>query len=193
MQNNVKASGAYDKGTSAGKGIWEISFTLNPLNLVSYGQNYCVLSYGFTETFDLVSYYSIHKNGQKSFYFGGLYQFIDNRFIDLATALGFRKKYIDNYSTDLFTPQLLYNIKLPNHYTLGGSVVNVININDSKLVNAGVAIDLALYIPIKKINKINPRITEAYFGIGLFKNTGMNFSLNKLYLHYSIDFKFNFK
>ena len=55
------------------------------------------------------------------------------------------------------------------------------------------ALDLALYIPIKKINKINPRITEAYFGIGLFKNTGMNFSLNELYLHYSLDLKFNFK
>ena len=59
----VYASGAYDKGTAAGKGNFELNLTINPFNLVSYGQNYGILSYGIHDRVDLVSYYSIHKNG----------------------------------------------------------------------------------------------------------------------------------
>ena len=190
---DVYASGAYDKGTSAGKGIWEISFTLNPFNLISYGQNYCVLSYGISNRFDLVSYYSAHKNGQQSFYFGGLYQFFGNKTIDISTALGFRRNFIDNSSFyDLFAPQLLYNFKLPNNYTVGGSVVNVISLNNSNLVNVGTATDVTIFFPIKNIKKINSKISEAHFGIGLFKNTEKNLFSNDLYFHYSIDLKFKF-
>ena len=89
--NMVYASGAYDKGTAAGKGNFELNLTINPFNLVSYGQNYGVLSYGIHDRVDIVSYYSMHKNRTQSYYFGGFYQFIKNKNLDLGTAVGIRK------------------------------------------------------------------------------------------------------
>ena len=108
--NMVYASGAYDKGTAAGKGNFELNLTINPFNLVSYGQNYGVLSYGIHDRVDLVSYYSIHKNRVQSYYIGGFYQFIKNKKIDLGTAVGFRKT--TNKAIDLFFPQLLYTFTI---------------------------------------------------------------------------------
>ena len=80
--------------------IVELNLTINPFNLVSYGQNYGVLSYGIHDRVDLVSYYSIHKNRVQSYYIGGFYQFIKNKKIDLGTAVGFRKT--TNKAIDLF-------------------------------------------------------------------------------------------
>jgi len=189
LPKSIIASGAYDKGTSAGKGAWDISFTLDPLKLIPYGQNYIVLGYGLSNTIDIVSYYSVHNNGQKSTYAGVLYQFINNTNIDLATAIGIRKRLNEYDPYDIFAPQLLYNFKMKNSYNIGGSIVNVININDSKFLNTGFAFDVALYIPLKNIIKIDSRITESYLSVGLFKNTKSSFSFNDLYFHYSIDFK----
>ena len=70
--NKINASGAYDKGTSAGKGNWEVNLTINPFNLISYGQNYGIISYGLSDKIDIVSYYAEHKTGLKSLYFGSL-------------------------------------------------------------------------------------------------------------------------
>lgn len=187
--NIVSASGAYDKGTAAGKGNLELNLTINPLNLISYGQNYGVLSYGIYDQIDFVSYYSIHKNGTQSFYLGGFYQFLRDKRLDLGTAIGIRKT-IGN-GNDLFFPQLLYNIKLPNNFTIGGSFVNVINMKE-KLKEPSVAIDVTFYTPLPSLKKISPKIIEAYIGIGMFKNTSANLELESLYLQYSFDIIFNF-
>ena len=188
--NMVYASGAYDKGTAAGKGNFELNLTINPFNLVSYGQNYGVLSYGIHDRVDIVSYYSMHKNRTQSYYFGGFYQFLKNKNLDLGTGVGIRKT-IEN-GNDLFFPQLLYNIKLANNFTIGGSFVHVLDMKD-KLKDKGLAIDVTFYTPLTTLKKISPKIIEAYIGIGIFKNTSTNLKLESLYLQYSIDIIFNFK
>ena len=78
---NLIASGAYDKGTSAGKGNFEINLTINPFNLIPYGQNYAVLSYGLSSRTDFVCFYSKHTNGTESYYLGGFHQFLNSMFI----------------------------------------------------------------------------------------------------------------
>jgi len=188
--NMVYASGAFDKGTAAGKGNFELNITINPFDLVSYGQNYGVLSYGIHDRVDIVSYYSMHKNGTQSYYFGGFYQFLKNNNLDLGTGAGIRKT-IGN-GNDLFFPQLLYNIKLPNNFTIGGSYVQVLDIEE-KFKNKGYAIDVTFYTPLTIIKKISPKIIEAFIGFGVFKNTNMDIGQDKLYLQYSLDMIFNFK
>jgi hypothetical protein len=189
MQNVVSASGAYDKGTAAGKGNLEINLTINPLNLISYGQNYGILSYGIHDRVDIVSYYSMHMNGTQSYYFGGFYQFLGNKRLDLGTAIGIRRT--NGNGNDLFFPQLLYNIKLPNNFTIGGSFVNVFNMNE-KFEEPRLAVDVTFYTPLTSLKKISPKIVEAYIGFGVFKNTAANLKLESLYLQYSIDIILNF-
>jgi hypothetical protein len=109
---------------------------------------------------------------------------------DLATAVGIRKT-IGN-ENDLFFPQLLYNIKLANNYTIGGSYVHVLDIEE-KLKNKGSTIDVTFYTPLTTLKKISPKIIEAYFGIGIFKNTATDLRKDNLYLQYSVDMIFNFK
>ena len=180
----VFASGAYDKGSATGKGRFEISITINPLGIVPYGQNYSVLSYGINNKLDLVTYYSSHQNGTKSQYLGAFYQFYDSKKLDLATALGIRHK--NQGKLDIFAPQLLYNYHFSDDYSIGGSVVGVIE--NETFNNEGTAIDITLY---KKINfLINNKIKDAYLGIGVFKNSKADLSKDKLYLHYSLDFIF---
>jgi len=180
----VFASGAYDKGTATGKGRFELSITINPLGIVPYGQNYAVLSYGINNKIDLVTYYSSHQNGTKSQYLGAFYQFFHSERLDLATALGVR--YKNSSKLDFFAPQLLYNYHINNNYSLGGSIVKVIENNNIK--ERGTAIDITLY---KKMNSlINNKIKDAYIGFGVFKNSTAELKEDKLYLHYSIDFIF---
>jgi len=186
----VYASGAFDRGTAAGKGNFELNLTINPFNLVSYGQNYGVLSYGIHDRVDIVSYYSMHKNGTQSYYFGGFYQFLKNNNLDLGTGVGIRKT-IGN-GNDLFFPQLLYNIKLSNNFTIGGSYVQVFDIEE-KLKNKGSTIDVTFYTPLATLKKISPKIIEAYIGIGIFKNTATYLRKDNIYLQYSVDIIFNFK
>ena len=189
---SINASGAYDKGTSAGKGIFEINLTLNPYGIISYGQDYVILNYGLTDYMDFVTYYSSHQNGTKSAYWGLFYQFVDNNIIDLGTAFGARKTFNKQNGYDLFFPQLLYNFKLPKDYTIGGSIVSVYG-KEEKYFNRGYTVDITFYKPVKSIKRISKKVVDAHFGFGVFKNTQMDFDLDKLYFQYSIDIKFNFK
>ena len=154
------------------------------MGIVPYGQNYGVLSYGLSNSFDVVSYYSSHQNGTKSQYFGGLYQFFDHKKVDLALAIGLR--HTKNQNWDMFFPQLLYNYKLPNDFSIGGSVVRVIELENERI--RGDAIDITLYTPLKSLKKLNKNIKSAYLGFGIFKNTKANLFKDKLYFHYSLDF-----
>ncbi len=184
MIDSNKASGAYDKGTSTGKGRFELSMTYNPMGIVSYGQNYSVLSYGLSNSFDIVGYYSYHKNGTISQYLGVLYQFYNSENLDLATAIGIRNK--NKGEIDFFAPQFLYNYHLSDSYSIGGSIVQVLE--NETFDNKGAALDITIY---KRMNFIiNNRIKDAHFGFGVFKNSTANLKIDNLYLHYSVDFIF---
>ena len=186
FSGKVLASGAYDKGSSTGKGRFEFSVTINPLGVVPYGQNYVVFSYGLGNRFDVVGYYSSHKNGTQSQYIGSLYQFFESEKLDLATAIGFRHKNSGKW--DIFSPQILYNYKLTKNYSFGGSLVKVIELD--KMEDKGNALDITLYKNINNIFSRSQKIKDAYFGIGVFKNTEANFENRDLYLHYSLDLIF---
>ena len=185
-------SGAYDKGTSTGKGNLEFSITINPFNKVKYGQNYGVLSYGMTNKLDLVTFYSEHYNKTKSSYYGLLYQIYSYKKLDIGTGIGFRNIYnTQKNGLDYFFPQILYNYKIINGYSVGGSIVSLVDSHSYK--NKGFSVDISFYIPLKKVKKLNSKIEDVFFCVGLFKNSENDLSYNDLYLHYSLDFVFNTK
>ncbi len=195
--NMLLGSGAYDNGTSTGKGKVQVDVTWNPFNYFKNGQTYMVISYGINDKIDLQFYYADHgnyNNGIDSYYFGILYQFVENKYIDLATAIGSRKM-LDLPSNHIFFPQLLYNIKIYKDYTVGGSIVNIKK-NDNKIFKKNDkdwrSVDIGLFIPITNLFEKNKFIEEVKLGIGVFK-TRINTKLSPspFYPTYSIDFKIN--
>ena len=191
------ASGAYDNGTSTGKGKIQIDLTLNPFNYFEYGQSYIIVSYGFSEKFDLHAYYCDHgnyRNGVNSYYYGLFYQFLDTKYLDLSTAIGTRKMDHLNYN-HIFFPQILYNLKLKNYYTIGGSVVSVIDSRDpilGKSSNNWVTVDIALFIPITKYFSKIKQINEIKLGLGTFlPGFDKDYFPKAMLPTYSIDIKFN--
>ena len=195
--NTAFPSGAFDHGTSTGKNKIQIDLTWNPFNYFEYGQNYVVISYGITDKLDFHAYYVDHgnyNNGVDSYYFGLFYQFIDSKYLDLASAIGRRKmKNLTYYH--IFFPQLLYNFKLKNNYSIGGSIVNVKKETEYLLKKNKIdwlAFDIAIFIPFTQLFKENKVIEELKMGIGLF-STGLNNNeiKSRLMPTYSIDIKLN--
>ena len=163
----LSASGGYDNGTATGKGKLGLDLTWNPFNYFSEGQSYIVLSYGFTEKFDLHGYYSIPAKGSDNYYIGLFYQFYNNKFFDLATAVGVRQ-YRPGSRRHLFAPQLLYTLYVFKGLRLGGSLVALRDIDkNNELI--GSTVDIALIIPLFKSGLINGRVNSVDFCIGAFK------------------------
>ena len=193
--NFIFCSGGFDHGTSTGKDKFQIDLTWNPFNYFKNGQSYIVLGYGITDNLDLHAYYCDHgnyNNGVDSYYFGIFYQFIDSKYIDLATAFGRRKMMDLNYA-HIFFPQLLFNLKIKNNYTIGGSIINII-INDIDLIKKPNthwrAIDIALFIPITEYFNKYKNIDEVKLGIGAFRTgIGGKHSETSFMPTYSIDIK----
>ena len=159
---SANESGAYDNGTAAGKGKLNLDFTLNPLNIISYGQSYAVVSYGLTDKFDIHGYFSKHTGNYSTWYAGLFYQFFKRKKVDLATAIGIRKRFNKKWN-HYFLPQLLYTYRINEKFFWGGSIVNVIQekqINDSK-----VALDIGLFYNFKYQSK---RIENISFGFSAF-------------------------
>ena len=69
-------SGAYENGTSSGKGNLQIDITWNPFNIIEQGQSYIVAGYGLNNKFDIHGYISDHPEKFYSYYYGLYYQFI---------------------------------------------------------------------------------------------------------------------
>tara|TARA_B100000586_G_scaffold148419_1_gene107825 strand:+ start:617 stop:1246 length:630 start_codon:yes stop_codon:yes gene_type:complete len=190
------ASGAFDHGTATGKGKLQIDLTWNPFNYFENGQSYAVISYGIKDRIDLHVYYADHgnyKNGVDSYYYGILFQFLDSRHVDLATAIGKRKMNNLNYS-HFFFPQLLYNYKIYDGYTIGGSFVRIQKDTEKLMKNMSedwFAIDIALFIPLKRYFLKYNKIDDVKLGIGVFR-TGIKGLLQKTtYMPtYSLDIKF---
>lgn len=188
------ASGGYDNATPARRRRLDLELTLNPFNIVPYGQSYIVWGYGLTNRLDFHGYASHEAGGMNQIYCGFMYNFISNKYVDLSTALGLRFR---NGAVHSFFPQLLYTIKLPKGFDIIGSMVlvgytsekfkaiSMDNVSDKYLT--GVTYDIALRapIPVEKL-KIPSFLYSAKFAVGAFRGLG-----HKWYPTYSLDLRFN--
>ena len=184
----LSASGGYDNGTATGKGKLGLDLTWNPFNYFPEGQSYIVASYGFSEKFDVHGYYSTPMSGSDNYYLGLFYQFYKNKYMDLATAAGFRQ-YWPKSHRHLFAPQLLYTLYVFKGLRIGGSLVVLRDIDrNNKLI--GTTVDIALIIPLFKSGSINGRVNSVDFCIGAFKPVLWAPAHGEWYPTYSFDIKF---
>ncbi len=163
----IFSSGAFDNGTSAGKGQLELDFTWNPFNLIKSGESYIVMNYGLTSRLDVHGYYSRHIDKKDNYYIGLFYQFANTKYLDLATAVGIRQ-YTARNTVDLFTPQLLYNIKLYKGFTVGGAFVHLLRKETDKFESYKTRFDVCLNVPISKIVKLPKYMPEMKLVVGLY-------------------------
>ena len=193
----LTASGGYDNGTATGKGQFQIDLTWNPFNQIHFGQTYIVMSYGLSHRLDIHGYISHHPQGYKTWYGGVFYQFLKTQKMDLATAVGVRRRFNENW-THIFAPQLLYTIHLNDRLNFGGSVVDVMETLSDKstrdkdtstgLVQEkfGVAVDVGLFYKLKYKSQ---NIESISIGIGGFHPA--TWKPDTYFLPtYSIDIKF---
>jgi len=185
----IFSSGGYDHGTSTGKGLLELDLTWNPFDLIEFGQSYIVVGYGLTDNLDVHGYYAHQIDKEDNYYYGLFYQFIDTKYLDLATAIG-RRHYKISDIEDLFFPQLLFNFKVSKNFTIGGAFVNIQRITNRKLKSRGEAFDIAIYIPLSGVVKLPKFIHELKLALGIF-NPGVFEPYHGNYLPtYSIDITF---
>jgi len=176
----ANASGGFDNGTPAGKGNWDVDLTINPGDIIENGQSYVVWGYGLTDQLDFHGYFSHEAGGTNQVYYGLMYNFYSNNWLDLSSAVGLRHR-LD--VTDAYFPQLLYTVKLPNDFDIIGSAVNVYNTTGG--YNRGVALDVALRIPVPL--EITPSfVKDIKLSLGAFRGAGKK----NWYPTYSIDFRF---
>ncbi|MEE9189573.1 MAG: hypothetical protein V3U16_02260 [Candidatus Neomarinimicrobiota bacterium] len=192
LSASVFGSGAYDHGTATGKGKLQIDLTLNPFNSLEFGQTYVVLGYGLTNRLDIHGYFANQTSGENNYYVGVFYQFLNHEYLDLATALGTRQ-YINSPVKHLFFPQLLYNIKFNSKFSLGGSIVTIQDIKEGKLEELGIALDIALFIPLTSLVSLPDFIEEFKLSIGAFKPGIDKPDFGKFLPTYSLNFKINLK
>jgi len=184
--SSVWASGGYDHGTSTGKGKFQIDLTWNPQDRIKYGQTYAVIGFGITNRLDLHGYVAHHTEGFETWYAGFFYQFLDRKRLDLATAVGIRRRFDENW-THMFFPQLLYTIYASENIYLGGSLVNLMD--DMVWKNGksmGVAIDFALFFKIQYQSKLIESIAVGFGGFHPVSYKPDSYFLPT----YSIDIKF---
>ena len=172
-------SGGFDHGTTVGENKLQIDFTLNPFDMIDFGQTYIVVSYGIKKNFDLHGYFSHAPKNIKQYYFGCMNRFMNKKYLDLSTAIGFR--HFDT-RIDIFFPQILYTFKV-NKFNVGGSIVNVAVLKNLKKI--GITYDIAIFIPMEQIRKKVLFAEKIELGMGFFRNVG-----GYIYPTYSIDLKF---
>lgn len=182
-------SGGYDHGTSTGKGRLELDLTWNPFDLIEFGQSYFVFGFGITDRLDIHGYYAHQTNKQDNYYAGLFYQFLDTKYLDLATAIGIRQ-YTKSEAVDLFAPQLLYNIKFNEQFSIGGAFVSIYQIDEQSLIKRGGAFDIALYIPLSQAVQLPKSIDEIKLVLGVFNPGVFDSDYGKFLPTYSIDIMF---
>jgi len=175
----LHATGGYDNGSPVGDGKLQLDFTLNPGDVVEYGQSYMTWNYGLSDSLAFHGYGSHEAKGVNQIYYGLKYTFFQNDSWDLSTATGFRHRLEE---THIYLPQLLYTYKLFDGYDIGGSIVNVYDLYDKE--NLGTTFDIAFRIPFK-LSFLEPYVESTKFAFGAFKNAS-----GRTYPTYSIDFKF---
>lgn len=188
-----RASGAYEHGTSTGKGQLQLDLTWNPFNLIKFGQSYAVLGYGVSDKLDLHGYYAFHPEGFQTYYYGFFYQFLEVEYLDLATAVGLRTN-TESMRRDLFFPQILYNVKLGKDYTVGGSIVSLQDMREVKDLTIKTTVDVSLFIPLHRYLSLPQLIHELKFGVGVFNPaTNLDVKPGQFLPTYSVDIKFRRK
>ena len=177
-------SGGYDNGTATGKGKFKLDLTWNPFDRFDFGQTYAVMSYGITNRLDVHGYISHHTDNYQTWYGGIFYQFLNTKWLDLATAVGIRRRF-DGEFTHVFAPQLLYTTYFTEKLYLGGSIVDVRDQNSNS--RYGTAIDLGVFFQLSYKSK---KIDEISIGIGGFHPA--TWKPNTFFLPtYSIDITFH--
>ena len=185
----IFSSGGYDHGTSTGRGQLELDFTWNPFDLIEFGQTYIVFGYGLTNRLDIHGYYAHQTDYQDNYYYGLFYQFIDSKYLDLASAIGKRHYTVSNVD-DLFFPQLLFNIKFSKFLTIGGAFVNIQRITNEALQPKGSAVDIALYLPLSSVIDLPSYIQELKIALGIFNPGVFDSDHGEFLPTYSIDITF---
>jgi hypothetical protein len=180
LSSSLFSTGGFDNGSAVGKGNLQLDFTLNPADIVPYGQSYVTWNYGLSETIDFHGYASHEAKGVNQLYYGIKYTFFQNPLWDIATALGIRQH--ESSGAYLYLPQLLYTYKLPKGYDIGGSVVSVYHLKESNFY--GITSDITFRIPIK-LPWVEEHVESTKLAIGVFRN-----ATGGLYPTYSIDVKF---
>ena len=176
----IMGSGGFDHGTTVGKNKLQLDFTLNPFNMIDFGQTYIVVSFGIEKNFDLHGYFSHAPKNKNQFYYGCMKRFMNKKHLDLSTAIGFRHY---DHRIDIFFPQILYTFKM-NKFNIGGSIVNVTVLKNHE--NLGTTYDIAIFIPMEKMSKMILFTEKIELGMGFFRNVG-----GGVYPTYSIDMKFD--
>lgn len=185
----IFSSGGYDHGTSTGKGQLELDFTWNPFNLIEFGQTYIVIGYGLTNHLDIHGYYAHQTDKQDNYYCGLFYQFVDTKYLDLATAIG-RRQYTVSEIEDIFFPQLLFNVKFSKGFTIGGAFINIQEITKNELQYRGTAFDIALYLPLSGVIKLPKFVHELKLALGIFNPGVFEPDRGDFLPTYSVDVKF---
>lgn len=176
----IHATGGYDNGSAVGTGKLQLDLTLNPLDVVPYGQSYAVWNYGLSERTAFHGYVSHEaKDGTNQIYYGLKYTFLETSQIDLATAIGLRHREDEAY---IYLPQLLYTYKLGSGYDIGGSILYVYNMTESD--HLGMTYDAAFRIPFH-FSWLDHYVQSSKLAIGVFRNAS-----GRTYPTYSIDLKF---
>lgn len=176
--NIVYASGGYDYGTPTGLNQLQLDFTWNPFDVIEYGQSYLVWGYGITDYLDFHGFVSHSADNCNQIYGGFMLCFFKSETLDLSTAVGYR--FIDKY-VDFDIPQLLYNYKFWDGYSIGGSIVSI---NRDGKKNIGTAYDIAFFIPVGNYLELPSWVRSLHFGVGLFRPV-----TNAVYPTYSVDVK----
>ncbi len=158
-------------GTSTGKGNLEFDFTWNPFNLIKSGESVFFINYGLTNRLDFHAYLTNHIHNRENYYFGLSYQFADTKYLDLATAIGYRQNLTNwkrNRGDQLFFPQLSYTIKFYKDFAVGGAFLNMLQQNNNnKFEYIRTAFDIALHVPISRIVKLPKYMPEMKLALGL--------------------------
>jgi len=171
----------YDHGTSAGKGNLDFSFTINPFNIIDYGQSYLIIGYGINDRLDFHGYISHQEKNKYNHYLGLMYQFMETKFLDLSTAFGIRS-YNYNNKRHFFFPQLLYSIHINDKTSLRGSFVNLRDYSSIES-DFGISKDIALKHEIYRTKNTKIMLSLGFFDPVLWEPYSGNW-----YPTYSIDF-----
>lgn len=176
-------SGGFDNGTAVSRGKFQMDLTWNPFDKYEFGQTYGVISYGITDRFNLHGYISRHPGSYYTWYGGVFFQFLKTKKIDLASAIGIRKRFDETWM-HIFSPQLLYTGKITENISIGGSVVNIYNYNSRE--NYGLTFDISFGY---KISIQSEKIESISINFGGFHPA--TWTPNTFFLPtYSIDFNF---
>ena len=122
----ISSYALFDTGTALDKGKLEADLCVNPFESISYGQSWVFLHYGLGNKYELHGYFSKHgaiqnwSNSNYEGYIGILKQWLEWKYLDLATVVGVRKVITTSANASLIGPGVLYTFKISNLFRVAG-------------------------------------------------------------------------